>query len=319
MSEMTLPYIIEKSSNSNQEYIDKKLKEFGAVLLRGFNLHSSQDFSKYVDQLYPNLESFSYTGGTSPRSEVLKEVYTSTKMPFMFSIAHHPEMAYQKSFPSTLFFFCKNEPWIKGETRLADLRKVDKSIPRSLRDKVCEKQILYNRHLKSYTKMRRFLAGFFPMFATSSWQFVFKTEDKKQVELFCKKNQMNFTWNQDNSLSISNLLPGEHSGIWFNCIHFFQLHPKIWGYILTVITKLFSNIFKFRIPIATLGDGSLLTDEEISQIILAYKKNEVKLKWRKGDLLIINNNIISHGRNWYIGQREIMVKLKGVSTFTSPA
>ena len=64
------------------------------------------------------------------------------------------------------------------------------------------------------------------------------------------------------------------------------------------------------------GDGSRISGDEMDNIIEAYRKLEVVNPWREGDILILDNILISHARNPYEGNREILVAMGDMMKFS---
>ena len=57
------------------------------------------------------------------------------------------------------------------------------------------------------------------------------------------------------------------------------------------------------------GDDSDIDIEYISTIQEVVNKERVFFKWKKGDLLILNNLISMHGRMPFSGKRQILVAM----------
>jgi alpha-ketoglutarate-dependent taurine dioxygenase len=312
------PYVIDgREINDHMSWlkdhlieIDENLKSSGAILFRNFGIHTRQDLQSTLNALIPAEKILDYTGGTSPREKLGEGIYSSTKMPFFLKIPLHSEMAYRKKFPRKILFYCETSPVFGGETPFVDIRKVYKDIPVSIREKLESEGIVYYRHLKNYTSMRKFLSRLNPMVETGTWQFVFKTSDSQVVNTYCRENFYQAEWLKDGSVMLKTHLPATIDGAsWFNSFHFFQVHHRIWGRCMTMFFKILLFLTDGNDLSATTGNQQRLSSKEISQIVDAYEKNQVKFKWQQGDLLYLNNTLTAHGRNWYLGKRKILVSL----------
>lgn len=51
-------------------------------------------------------------------------------------------------------------------------------------------------------------------------------------------------------------------------------------------------------------------------ILAVYRELEVSNPWRKGGIMLVDNVLVAHGRNPYVGQRKIMVALAQMTSFT---
>ncbi len=300
----------EKWFRDNKSDIESKLSQNAAILFRQFPLHTRADLEKTIKALVPEKNILDYRGGTSPREKMGEGIYSSTKMPFFLKIPLHSEMAYRKKFPKKIMFFCEKAPLAGGETPIVDIRKVYKDMPLSIRTKLESEGIIYYRHLKNFTQIRKFLTKLNPMIEMGTWQFVFKTNDADVVNQYASENHYQTEWLSDGSVILKTSLPARlEDKAWFNSFHFFQVHSRIWGKLITPIFKILSMLSGARDMSATTGKLNRLTDSEISQIVDAYEKNMTSFKWQKGDLLYLDNTKTAHGRNPYLGSRSILVAL----------
>lgn len=301
---------------ANLSNIERELQNSGAVLFRNFPLRTREELRKTLSILIPKEQMLDYTGGTSPREKVGEGIYSSTKMPFFLKIPLHSEMAYRKKFPKKILFYCETAPALGGETPIVDIRKVYNDVPAEIRKKLEQEKIVYYRILKNYTPVKRFLSRFNPMIETGTWQFVFKTNDREVVNKYCAENFYEAEWNSDGSVLLKTTLPATVGQSWFNSFHFFQVHHRIWGRLMTGLFKTMLFISGNKNLSATTGLSNKLSSDEISAIVDAYEKNQTAFKWQKGDLLYLDNTITAHGRNSYLGKRKILVSLADEGEFT---
>lgn len=310
----SFPLIIDGANViDHQEWLKShkhKLAEHPAILFRNFPIHTRADLMEAIKSLVSSDQLLDYTGGTSPREKVGEGIYSSTKMPFFLKIPLHSEMAYRKKFPKKIFFYCETAPIAGGETPIVDIRRVFADIPEAIRDKLTKEGIIYYRHLKNYNGVRKFLSRFNPMIETGTWQFVFKTADPEVVNDYCRMNHYIAKWYPDGSVMLETHLPATYDGdVWFNSFHFFQVHSRIWGKLITLLFKTLLFISGGKDLSATTGKLNRLSKSEIAQIVDAYEKNLTMFKWQNGDLLFLDNTKTAHGRNPYFGKRKILVSL----------
>jgi len=57
------------------------------------------------------------------------------------------------------------------------------------------------------------------------------------------------------------------------------------------------------------GDRSSIEDSVLDSIRAAYKRVGVRFPWQKGDVLLIDNMLVSHSREAYEGERRILVAM----------
>ncbi|EMY15063.1 taurine catabolism dioxygenase, TauD/TfdA domain protein [Leptospira weilii str. Ecochallenge] len=125
---------------SNKRALTDDLKEYGAVLFRGFDVSSPQDFEDVIINVDSNLKN-NYLG-TSPRNQVTQYAFTATELPPAYPIMQHAEMSFLDSPPKKLFFYCKKAPETFGETPITDLRKVLNEVPDFIREKFEKKKFV---------------------------------------------------------------------------------------------------------------------------------------------------------------------------------
>jgi alpha-ketoglutarate-dependent taurine dioxygenase len=300
--------------SENKPLLEDALKSKGGILFRGFGLREAAEFQKVIGSFRstsaPKME---YVGGTTPREKVTGEVYTSTNAPSFIRIPQHSEMSYLKEYPARILFFCKQPPRKGGETPLSDNRKILRDLPSAVRKKFEERGVLYVRNLVPETRMRKILAKKFPIVGLQTWQGVFKTSDKSRIEEICSGSFTAHQWDRHETLRVESLIPAvrQHPGtsesVWFNQAYFSQIHPRICGKWMTPVLKAYHWTTGKPFTNARFGDGSAITDGDLEAVMDSIEKNTFAVPWKQGDVLVLDNLLMSHGRNPYRGPRQILV------------
>jgi hypothetical protein len=57
------------------------------------------------------------------------------------------------------------------------------------------------------------------------------------------------------------------------------------------------------------GDGSRIDDSVMAYLGDLYKRLSVSFTWQERDVLMLNNMLVAHSRNAYVGERKIVVAL----------
>ena len=57
------------------------------------------------------------------------------------------------------------------------------------------------------------------------------------------------------------------------------------------------------------GDGSPIEDSVMEYLSDLYGKLAVSFPWREHDVLMLNNMLVAHSRNSFVGERKIVVAL----------
>ncbi|ACC81846.1 condensation domain-containing protein [Nostoc punctiforme] len=299
----TFPLVIKPASNDidliawskmNQEFLDKELLKHGAILFRDFNIESVLDFENFAQVISPDLFD---EYGDLPRTGEGGKVYGSTPYPPKKAILFHNESSHLHQWPLKIWFFCIQVAQQGGETPIIDCRKAYKIINPKLRERLAQKQLMYVRH---YTKG-----------LDVSWQNFFRSNDKLVVENYCRQARINFEW-YNNSLITRQVRPAlavhpkTSESVFFNQI---QLHHI--AYLdAEVRESLLSTFGDKQLPRNVYyGDGTPIEDSVIAEINEVYQQCQTSFSWQQGDILMLDNMLIAHGRNPYVGSRKIVVAM----------
>ena len=303
----TLPLVIEPAAEdadliawaeSEREFIETALLKHGAILFRGFNIESVARYQQFASTITPEL--VNYIEGSSPRIKVSDKVYTSTEYPREFAISMHNELSYAHKCPGKLFFFCVEAPQQGGETPIADCRRFFQLLDPAIKERFIRKGVKYTRNLHGHSG------------AGLSWQAVFETEDKTFVEDYCRAANIDFKWKDDGGLWTSQVRPSVISHpktgepVWFNQAD--QWHPSNLGPELA--KELWSVSTEAELPInAYYGDDSPIETETLDEIRELFQQVKIAFRWQQGDILLIDNILVAHGRRPFAGPRKIVVAM----------
>lgn len=277
-----------------QSEIEAHLATVGGVLLRGFGRPSVEAFRSFAARFgHPLL---SYEFGSTPRSAVGGGVYTSTEYPAHQSIPLHNEQAYTREWPMKIWFHCVQASPVGGETPIADSRAIYRRLPQALRERFAP-GILY---LRNY--------GDFDL----PWQKVFNTEDRHQVEVFCRRNSIQWQWTDEGGLRTQQLCqaievhPRTGEPVWFNQAHLFHvssLQPEVRESLedLLGIDGLPRN--------TCFADGSAIPDALLDEVRAVLDAETVSFRWQEGDVLMLDNMLVAHARAPFQGPRKVVVAM----------
>jgi alpha-ketoglutarate-dependent taurine dioxygenase len=301
-----LPLLIEPSSKDVdlaiwaggcRERIEDDLSTHGGILFRGFPLAQVEEFRRAARGISDAL--LDYEERSSPRHSVGKKVYTSTDYPKNQPIFLHNENSYQHAWPMKIFFFCETEPEVGGATPLADVRKVHDRIDPEVREEFRRKGWMY---------IRNFGDGF-----GLDWRTVFQTEDPGQVEAYCRERGIDVEWRGGGRLRTRAVRPAlvRHprggEWVWFNHATFFHV-STLTETLREVLLQEYDD--EADLPANTyFGDGSPIPAEVLEHLRGVYADCTVAFPWQRGDLLLLDNMKVAHGREPYDGARRILVAM----------
>jgi alpha-ketoglutarate-dependent taurine dioxygenase len=281
---------------SNREQTEDLLCSRGAILFRGFRLSGPAEFQRVVQAWSPQLLNYSY--GSSPRSRSgVTGIYTSTEYPADQSIPQHNEMSYARIWPKHLWFYCDKAAAEGGSTPLADSSRVAARLSRTILASFAERGVRY---------VRNYGTGF-----DLSWQQAFETSSRADVAALCRAQGIEFTWYDENKLRTSQVCQAviEHpvtgAEVWFNQAHLFHV-SSLPAEISTELLK--GDDLEFPRH-AYFGNGEPIPDSALDEVRAAYAGEIVREPWQDGDVLLIDNMLVSHGRDPYRGPRRVLVAM----------
>lgn len=282
--------------SSNLEVIEDHLLKYGAVLFRGFSIDHRAEFERVIDQF--SLPLMNYMEGATPRTQLGKYVYTSTDYPADQSIALHNELTYARNRPARLWFFCLKPADIGGETPIADVRRVFGRI---------DPAILQSFIDKGWMLVRNYGVGL-----SLSWQTVFRTKEKAAVEAYCRASDITCEWVSRDHLRTRQIRPATarhpktKECVWFNHIAFWHLSSLEASVRETIV----ADFGEGGAPYNTYyGDGTRIDDSTVERIREAYRSETICFPWQRGDVLMLDNVLVAHGRNPFRGERIILVAM----------
>lgn len=280
------------------ENLDELLTREKALVFRGFQI-TPTEFDDLIDVLLP--ERLAYLHGNSPRTKVGDNVYTSTEYPPEFTISMHNEMSYAHQWPARLLFYCERAAAAGGATPVVDgerwLNTLDDEVREAFAAGVCYWQNLHGG-----------------MGLGKSWQSTFETEDRSVVQAFLEGSEAKWEWRPNNSLRVSQHRPStiRHpvtgAEVWFNQAdqwHIAGLGDETGAALAKILPA-------DELPQSvTFADGSPIPAGYIHQVQARGLESAVDVRWRTGDVLLIDNILVGHGRRPFTGPRRVLVAMSG--------
>lgn len=298
-----MPLVVEPAADAclcshvpeNKPVLLDRLRDHGALLLRGFAVRSVEDFSSFIDLIAQRR--MAYVHRSTPRTLVGDRIFTATEYPAHQEIPLHNENSYQRDWPVRLGFCCLVPAADGGETPLADMHEITAAIGEALLDKFRTRGVSYVRHYYPHVDI--------------PWQTAFQTDDREEVARYCISHDIALTWLDDGILRTTQVAQGvaRHPEtareVLFNQAHLF--HVSSLGSETVAYMK---QVFGSRLPRhACYGDGAEIASEELQTIRAAFQRHEVRFPWQAGDILLIDNMQAAHGRRPYTGCRRMLAAL----------
>jgi len=275
--------------------IDKLLTSEKALVFRGFGISIGQ-LKSVMDLLLRNR--LDYVHGNSPRTKVGDNIYTSTEYPPELAISMHNELSYAAKWPMRLLFFCEMAAATGGATPLADGARWLDSLDRQVRDSFSS-GIRYVQNLPDGKGFGR------------SWQDTFETSDRNEVEAYLSAAGATWEWKK-RGLRVIQVRPATRrhpvtgAEVWFNQAD--QWHPA------TLDNEIAAGLARIMaeedLPHSVrFADGTPIPEASVLQIRDRGLGSAVDVGWRTGDLLLIDNVLVAHGRRTFTGSRRVLVAM----------
>ncbi len=279
-----------------QQLIDDYLPTNGGVLLRGFGAVDPDGFHALAAASSGDL--LGYDFASTPRTKIGRGIYTSTEYPADQWIPQHNEQSYTTTWPMKIWFYCQEAASRGGETPVTDSRAVYRRIDPALRARFSRDGLLYVRNYSEGLDLR--------------WQDVFRTTEKSQVEAFCRQRGVDCEWSADGVLRTRQLCqseavhPGTGEPVWLNQAHLFHvsaLHPDVREALLEIVSEeeLPRNVYY--------GNGDPIEDSVLDEIRAHFRTEMLRFTWQAGDIMLLDNMLMAHGRSPFEGKRRVLVAM----------
>lgn len=286
------------------EWVDKHarvlrqvLDEHGAVLVHGLDVREPSSLAGIAGRFGPVLR-------TEPEPFAQREsygdgVFSASKWPHDQEMCCHHEASHASVFPGLLAIACLRAPAAGGATVLADSVAVRAALPPDL--------------LREFEQRGWSLRRGYPKFAIGmGWQQVFGTDDRENLQRYCRDNAVQLEPTADGGLRTRQQRPAvlrhPRTGrwCWFNQIAFLSE----WSLDPAARQVLLAEYGDDGLPFTTdYGDGERLGADVVGAIDSAYRTHTRRVHWAEGALLLVDNLRTAHGREAFSGDRALAVAM----------
>ncbi len=280
----------------NKTLLLQQLTEHGAILFRGLPVNSDLDFDSFIQGF--GLKNFTYAESLSNavRRNRTERVFTANEAPADVSIYLHHEMAQTPIYPSKLFFYCEQAaesggatPLCRSDILLQELRKRAAEFV-----KACEeKGVRYSNVMPGNDDPE---SG-----QGRSWRSTLSTEDRSTAEDKLRKLGYDWQWLDHDSLRVTTaVLPAVRETDNGRQVFFNQLIAAFRGWKDTRNESEKSIRF---------GDDSAISLEAMATAIELGDELTFDIPWQTGDIALVDNFLVMHGRRPFSGQRRVLASL----------
>lgn len=289
----------ESISDLDRDEVVSVFRETGAVLFSGFNVSRegflrltarfSEEFSTYQGGFFHDREPV----GAEPT------LLTVTSSNEGFAIPLHGEMYYTRKPPGLLWFCCEVPPEAQGETTVCDGRRIYADFSDRARDLFENRQVKYVRQLPD-----------------GVWQSAFQTEDIAEVEAYCRSQEMDVVHDSESGAVTTELRrwaliegPEGKRDTFINNIVALYLGELSFqrGTAARAVRKL-SGGKAFQMKVR-MEDGAPIPGAVIRELLALHERHMADVRWQRGDVLLVDNTRVLHGRRAFEGPRDIFIRL----------
>jgi alpha-ketoglutarate-dependent taurine dioxygenase len=280
----------------NKERLLEQLSRHGAILFRGLPVNSDSDFDSVIQSF--GLKNFTYGESLSNavRRNRTERVFTANEAPASVSIFLHHEMAQTPVYPSKLFFYCEQAAISGGATPLCRsdilLQELTKQAPEFVA--ACLKLgVRYSNVMPNIDDLE---SG-----QGRSWRSTLSTDDKSAAEDKLRKLGYQWEWLEQDSLRVTTaVLPAVRETDNGRQVFFNQLIAAFRGW------KDTRNATEKSIRF---GDDSAISTQAMAKAIHIGDELSFDIPWQSGDVALVDNFLVMHGRRPFEGQRRVLASL----------
>jgi alpha-ketoglutarate-dependent taurine dioxygenase len=267
----------------------------GCVLIRGLGLRDTSEVGAVFRRLGANL--MTEKEAFASREMHSDGVYSPSTWPPNQPMCMHHELSYALEFPGLMLFACLTPSASGGATGVADAAAVLQALP----------ETLVRQFEDGWMLTRNYNDEIGVSFAEA-----FGTDDRRDIEHYCRTNGIDFEWQPDGGLRTRQRRravvrhPQTGHRCWFNQIAFLSE----WTLDFEVREFLVDVYGADGLPFNTrLGNGDPISKDAVQAINEVYQANTAREPWHPGDLMLVDNVRTAHGREPFEGRREILVAM----------
>jgi len=288
------PVSIEEWVRQNRVAINKDLKETGVVLIRGLAMRDPGDFNIFVAAFGLPVFSYQESLSNAVRINYSERVFTANEAPPEVEIYLHHEMAQTPVSPSVLFFCCISAAEQGGATpvcRSDQLFKAFRLSHPNWTEQLVAKGLRYVTRMPAVSDES---SG-----QGRSWYSTLDVSDKHEAEKKLASMGYAYTWQSNDDLeTLSPALPGIVDLTNGAQSFYHQLIAAYRGWPGVRENPTSGVMFgdKTEIPVRLLESLSAMAEDYTTD-----------LRWVDGEIAIVDNRMIMHGRRPYSGNRKRQV------------
>ena len=298
LSEFSSPPNLRNWVSQNKERFMSKLEETGAILFSDSPVKDAKEFDYFVSMF--NLKAFTYNQSLSNAVRINKtdKVFTANEAPKEVEIFLHHELAQTPFYPKYIFFLCTSASQVGGETPICRsdhfysiMREQDPGLMKKFEDF----GVIYNSIMPNGDELD---SG-----QGRSWQKTLGAVTKAAAEKKIRDLGYSCEWIEKDCLAVKTRV--------FQAIKTLTDGNKSFFNQVLAASLGWKNKSSLGLPPVAFGNGDWIREESIRRMSDAARSLTLVRKWSAGDILMVDNHRVMHGRRPFSGSkpREVLVSL----------
>ncbi len=281
---------------ANKAAVDAALDDAGALLFRGFDVRDPKAFDAAICGYGEAGFTYEDSLSNAVRTNVTPRVFTANEAPPTTEIFLHHEMAQTPLYPSKLFFYCEIAAESGGATPVC---RSDWVLER-LRSETPEFYTACRKHGVRYTNV---MPGSDDAGSGQgrSWRSTLSVDTCEQAEGRLAQLGYDWEWLDGEVLRATTpMLPAVRQLADGRETFFNQLIAAYRGW---------SDSRNDPNRAITLGNGDAISPDAMSEVITIADELTQDIPWQAGDVALIDNFTVMHGRRPFEGKRRVLASL----------
>jgi alpha-ketoglutarate-dependent taurine dioxygenase len=280
--------------------VDAALDNAGTLLFRGFDVPDPLAFDAAIEAYGEPGFTYEDSLSNAVRTNVTPRVFTANEAPPSTEIFLHHEMAQTPLYPSKLFFYCEIAEMTGGATPLCRSDWVLERLAEQSPDFVARLEAEGVRYTNVMPGSDDAGSG-----QGRSWRSTLSVETEQEAEARLAELGYSWVWLEegldDGSLRVTTAaLPAVRTLADGRKTFFNQLIAAFRGW---------SDSRNDPNKAITFGSGDPITAEDMAPAIALADELTADCAWQPGDVALIDNFTVMHGRRPFEGKRRVLASL----------
>ena len=282
--------------STNKAAVDAALTDSGALLFREFDVPNAMTFDAAVEGYGEPGFTYEDSLSNAVRTNVTPRVFTANEAPPTTEIFLHHEMAQTPLFPSKLFFYCEIAPETGGATPLCRSDWVLEQLINDAPEFVARVEAEGVHYTNVMPDDDDAGSG-----QGRSWRSTLSADNRSEAEARLAQLGYTWEWQADGSLRATTpALPAVREMSDGRKSFFNQLIAAFRGW---------ADSRNDPNRAITFGGGQPITSGDMASAIAIADELTTDCAWQAGDVALIDNYLVMHGRRPFAGKRRVLASL----------